>query len=67
MVGRKRPILSRERGAVLVRQLLGVEADAKAVVRRRLEQAFDLFGRERDRLAEGVDAGRQALLRGGRD
>ena len=43
MVGRKRPILRGERGPVLVRQLLGVEADAQAVVRGGLEQALDLF------------------------
>ena len=35
MVGRQRAILRGERGAVLVGQLLGVEPDAKAMVRAR--------------------------------
>ena len=60
MVGRKRPILRGERGPVLVRQLLGVEADAKAVVRCGLEQALDLLRREGDGIAKGVDAGGKA-------
>ena len=47
---------------MLVRQLLGVEADAKAVVRGGLEQPLDLVRREGDRVAKGVDAGREALL-----
>ena len=42
MVGGQRAILRGERGAVLVGQLLGVEPDAKAVVRRGLEQPLDL-------------------------
>ena len=67
MVGRERAISRGKRGAVLVRQLLGVEPDAQAVMRRRLEHPLDLFRREGDRLAKSVDAGREPLLRGGRD
>ena len=67
MIGRQRAILRGERGAVLVRQLLGVKPDAQAVVRRGLEQPLDLVGREGDGFAECVDAGREALLGRGRD
>ena len=67
MIGGKRAIFGRERGAVLVRQLLGMKPHAQAVVRRRLEQPLDLVGREGDRVAEGIDAGRDALLGRGRD
>src|SRR4051812_31793762 len=63
MVGRKRAILGGERGSMLVRQLLGVEADPKPVVGGRLEQPLDFPRREGDRVAECVDAGRQAGLR----
>ena len=37
------------------------------MVRRRLEQALDLVGREGDRLAKSIDAGRDTLLRSGRN
>ena len=62
MIGRQGAILRGERGAMLVRELLGVEADAQAVVRGGLEDALDLFGSEGDGFAKGVDAGRDALL-----
>src|ERR1044071_2947806 len=48
---------------MLVRKLLGVEADSKSVMRRGLEQSLDLLGSKRDRLAESIDAGRDALFR----
>ena len=67
MVGRQRAILRGERGAVLVRQLLGVEPDAQAVVRGGLEQALDLLRGEGDGVAKGVDAGGKAGLGGSRD
>ena len=41
MVGRERAIIGRQRGAVQIAQLLGVELDPEAVVRRRLEQVAD--------------------------
>ena len=47
---------------LLVRQLLGVEPDAEAVVRGGLEQALDLVRGEGDGVAEGVDAGRELGL-----
>ena len=46
-----------ERGALLVRQLLRVEADRKAVGARGGEHAFDLLAGEGDGFAEGIDAG----------
>ena len=49
MVGRQRVVFGGERRALLVRQLLGMEPNPKAVVRRRLEQPLDLVGREGDR------------------
>ena len=63
MVGGQRAILCGQRGAVLVGQLLGVEPDAQAMMGGGLEQALNLVGRERDGLAKGVDAGREALFR----
>jgi len=63
MVGRQRTILRGERGAMLVRQLLGVKADAQAMVSGGLEQTLDLVRREGDGVAIGVDTGRNALLR----
>ena len=55
MIGRQRAILRGERGALAVRQLLGVEADAKAVLRGGLEQALDLLRGEGDGVAISVD------------
>ena len=43
MVGRKRAIFGGERGAVLVRQLLGVKLHSKAVLGGGLEHPLDLF------------------------
>ena len=52
---------------MLVRQLLGMEPHAKAMMRGGLEHALDFVGREGDRLTEGIDAGGEALLRCSRD
>ena len=65
MIGRKGPILRRQLGSVLVRQLFGMKAHSKSAVRGRLEQALDLIRSEGDVLAKGVDTLRDALLCGG--
>src|SRR5206468_1065365 len=62
MIGGERAILGGERGTMLVRQLLGMEPHTKAMVRRRLEQALNLFRRESDGVAKGIDAGGEPLL-----
>jgi hypothetical protein len=64
MVRRKGPVLGSKSSSVLVRQLLGMKADTKAVVRRGLKEAFNLVSREGDRLAKGIDTACEAL--GGR-
>ena len=58
MVGRKRAELGRQRGAVQIAELLGVELDPQAVLGRRLEQRPHLVRREADPLAKGVDRAR---------
>ena len=52
---------------MLVRQLLGVQANPQAMMRRGLEQALRLLGREGDRVAKGIDARRETRLSGFRD
>ncbi len=42
MVGRKRTVVGRQLRAMEIAELLGVELDLEAVVRRRLEQVADL-------------------------
>ena len=68
VISRQGVILGGKRGAMLVRQLLGVEPDAEAMMRGSLEQPLHLVPRERDRIAIGVNACRNALLgRGGNE
>jgi hypothetical protein len=55
VVGRQCAKRGRERGALHVRQLLGVQLHADALDGRRVEYPFGLLARERDFLAEGVD------------
>ncbi len=55
MIGRQRMEARGERGAVLVGQLLGMEADRQAVRGRGLEQALGLRRGEGDALAESID------------
>jgi hypothetical protein len=61
MVRRKGSIFGSKSGSVLVRQLLGVKANAKAVVGRGLKEAFNFFPRKGDRLAKGIDAACKSL------
>src|SRR5690242_17988195 len=61
----KRPILRGQCCAVLIRQLLGVEPHAQTMVRGGLEEALDLLRREGDGFTKGINAGGDALLRGG--
>src|SRR5438034_10887205 len=56
-------MLGGKRSAMLVRQLLGVKADAEAMHGRSLEQALDLVRSEGDGVAKGIDTGRELLLR----
>ena len=62
MIGRQGTELRRKLGAVLVGQLLGVKADPKSVLSCGLEQARDFVGAESDRVAIGIDAGRELRL-----
>src|SRR5437868_9207990 len=55
MVGGQGAILSGERGALAVGQLLGMKTDPKAMVGGRLEQPLDLVRSEGDSFAESVD------------
>ena len=68
MVRRQCAILRGERRALLVRQLLGVEADPEAMMGGGLEQPLDLLRGEGDGVAKGIDAGRDPLFgRGGNE
>jgi hypothetical protein len=55
MIGRQRADSGRERGAVLVGELLGMELDRQREARGGGEDALGLGGGEADALAERVD------------
>ena len=63
MIGRQRVVARRQRRAMQVRELVGMQLDRQAARLRRVEHARDLLGREGDALAEGIDGvGKAGLL-----
>ena len=66
MIGRKRAVLRRERGAAEIRKLVGMQLDRKAEALGRIEDARGLVPIEGDPFAERVDRIDQLLgCRGG--